>query len=319
MRTVTITVVMGLGLLLTTTAAADEQSEAKAAFEEGKVLFESGKFSEAAEAFRKANELNPNWKLLYNIGQSEAAAKRYGLALDAFEKYLAGGGDEVAKDRQDEVMEEVRRLRDMVGVLEVAGQDGDQLEVNGVVRGVLPDGGRVKVGMGEVSLRVVRGGEEVLSRTLSISGGETVAVDVDEQDGAAMAPGSGPDDATDGDGKKTLRTVGWVTLGVGAAVLVGGSITGGMALSLNSDLSDQCGDGTCTTDDKQGDLDKRDGLAKTSTVLLAIGGAVAATGIVLLVVGSVGKEDPGADGASEVSVAPTVGPGFAGAAITGRF
>jgi len=319
MRAILIPIITGLLLVVATAARADAEAEAKAAFEDGKALFESGKFVEAADAFRRANELNPNWKIYYNIGQSEAAAKRYGLALDAFEKYLAGGGDDVAKARQTEVMDEVRRLREMVGVLEVRGREGDRIEVNGVDRGTLPDADRVKVGMGEVTLRVVRDGDEVLSRTVPVSGGETVVVEVD---GAGESTGPvGPTGAatSDEDGKgKTLRTVGWITLGVGAAVLIGGAATGGAALSMNSDLKDQCGDGTCTTADKQGDVDTRDGLAVASSVLLPVGGAIAATGIILLIVGSAGREDAGTDG-GEVSFVPTMGPGFTGAALTGRF
>ena len=55
-------------------------------------LYGDKKFKEAADAFRLANHLRRSWKLLYNIGQCEAAAKRYGMALDAFERYVAEGG-----------------------------------------------------------------------------------------------------------------------------------------------------------------------------------------------------------------------------------
>ena len=56
------------------------------------------RFLEAVRAFRSANEINPSWKIEFNIGQCEAALKRYGLAMEAFEKYLALGGDEVPTD-----------------------------------------------------------------------------------------------------------------------------------------------------------------------------------------------------------------------------
>ena len=63
-----------------------ERDEAAKMFDQGKKHFNEGAFVQAAGAFRKANELRPNWKLLFNIAQSEAAAKRYGLALEAFEE-----------------------------------------------------------------------------------------------------------------------------------------------------------------------------------------------------------------------------------------
>jgi tetratricopeptide (TPR) repeat protein len=85
------------GIAITTagaTARAQKDADpAKAAFAGGSRLFDKGDFPAAAEAFREANRLNPSWKLYYNIGRAEAAAERYGLALEAFEQYLAEGGD----------------------------------------------------------------------------------------------------------------------------------------------------------------------------------------------------------------------------------
>ena len=82
-----------VALLSSTVFAEDEDPKDKAvqAFQEGKRLYGDKKFKEAADAFRLANHLRRSWKLLYNIGQCEAAAKRYGMALDAFERYVAEG------------------------------------------------------------------------------------------------------------------------------------------------------------------------------------------------------------------------------------
>ena len=98
--------------------AQDDEDEAMTFFKKGIDLFNSESYEEAAEAFRKAYELKPNWKLNYNIGQSEAAAKRLGLALQAFEAYLSQGGDDIPTERRDEVLKEVERLRKMVGAVE---------------------------------------------------------------------------------------------------------------------------------------------------------------------------------------------------------
>ena len=86
-----------------TKAADDESEKAQALFQKGADLYENSAFDRAADAFRQAYAIRPSWKLYYNIGQSEAAAKHYGLALEAFEKYLAEGGDDVEKERSDEV------------------------------------------------------------------------------------------------------------------------------------------------------------------------------------------------------------------------
>jgi tetratricopeptide (TPR) repeat protein len=85
---------MVFSIVLPLRAAADVD-EARREFEKGRQLFEAGDYREAAEAFRRANEEQPNWRLLYNIGQCEAAEKNYGLALESLEAYLAHGGDDV--------------------------------------------------------------------------------------------------------------------------------------------------------------------------------------------------------------------------------
>ena len=77
--------------------AKGDVSPAVVAFAEAKRYFMDGQFGKAAMKFREANVLKPSWKLFYNIGQCETAAKHYGLALEAFEQYLARGGDGVAR------------------------------------------------------------------------------------------------------------------------------------------------------------------------------------------------------------------------------
>lgn len=79
-----------------------------------------------------------------------------------------------------------------------------------------------------------------------------------------------------------LKVGGWVSLGVGAAALIGGAVTGGLALSKYSDLKEACPGGTCYTE-QYGEMDAKDSLATASTVLLAVGGTAAAVGAGLLI------------------------------------
>ena len=92
MRALVLAVAMGITMSFGALALADEgvDEQAVSAFNQGKEFFRSNKYLEASAAFRKAYGLKKTWKLQYNIGQSEAAAKRYGLALEALEHYLSG-------------------------------------------------------------------------------------------------------------------------------------------------------------------------------------------------------------------------------------
>lgn len=327
-RVVVFLLVTSLALAGSVAAAQGDVKAAKTAFAKGSALFDKGDFVPAAEAFREANRLNPSWKLYYNIGQAEAAAKRYGLALEAFEKYLAEGGDEVALERNDEVLAEIKRLRELVGALDIRAPEGAAVSIDGIESGTAPLPGTIKVAAGsDHTIRAEKDGAIIEERVVRVSGGETAVVELGaaERDSGEDKSPAGPDApaspeaaaAPAGDGS-ALKTWGWVTLGVGAAVAVGGGIAGGVALSVDRKLEDDCLNGQCQPP-QHDEIDKRDTLGVVSTVLVAAGAAVAATGAVLLIVGYKRGESGGAPEGAEVSLLPSAGPGFAGAALSGRF
>ena len=298
---------------------------AKAAFARGSTLFDKGDFIASAEAFREAYRLNPSWKLFYNIGQAEAAAKRYGLALDAFEQYLAEGGDEIAPDRNDEVIAEIKRLRELVGSIEIKAPEGAVIFVDGLERGTAPLPGAIKVATGvEHAVRAEKDGAVLESRTIRVGGGDTAVVELglpkSDVGPAPVQPGyvgGGTPSPAPSEGSP-LKTGGWVTLGVGAAVAIAGGAVGGVALSLDKRLQDDCQNNECGPA-QHDDVDKRDSLGVVSTVLIVAGAAVAVTGAVLLIVGYKKDETSDAPGTAELSLVPAAGPGFAGAALSGRF
>jgi len=290
--------------------------EAREAFQQGIDAFGEGRFEEAREAFSRANEISPSWKILYNIGQCEAALKKYGLALTHFEQYLSEGGDGIASDRRDEVLAEVERLRKMVGSLEVAAPDGAVVLVDGVERGTAPLPGRIRVAASVVHELVVRLGDRVLlERTVMAGGGENLKYEVTADSGADADGGeaAGGEPETDG-GSSGVRTGGWVALGLGAALLAGGGVTGGVALKKNGDLVDSCDGGVCDRN-KAGEIDSRDAMAMTTNVLLGVGAAAVVAGVLML---TVFDSDESADG-GDASVGPTAGPGFAGVTAEWRF
>jgi tetratricopeptide (TPR) repeat protein len=229
-------------------AAPGEEDPARTAFREGTVHFEAGRYGEAAGEFRKAYELKPSWKLLYNIGQSEAASRNYGLALQAFERYLAEGGDELETDRRDEVLAEVERLRKMVGALVVIGPEGATVEVDEHPRGQLPLPGPLMISAGiKHQVAVISEGERLLERPVLLSGGQRIEVRVDGPD-EEEAPPEVP--AVEEPGGRSIeepvmesesgearrpRPLFWVGLGSAIAAGVGAGITWGLAAVAKGD------------------------------------------------------------------------------------
>jgi hypothetical protein len=161
-------------------------------YKKGVKFFDKGDFVEASKAFREANRLKPSWKLFYNIGQSEAAAGRYGLALEAFEAYLVQGADQVPEGRGETVLKEVQRLRVLVGTIQVEAPKGTALEVDDMPRGEIPFQGPVRVAAGKHRVVLKVDGKIALDQQISVAGGMTTNVELKEQPVAAPETGEGP-------------------------------------------------------------------------------------------------------------------------------
>jgi hypothetical protein len=306
------------------------EEQAKAAFSRGKKLFEGMEYKASADAFREAYRLKSSWKLLYNIGQAEAAAKRFGLALEVFEKYLAEGGDEIPDERRKAVIGDVQQFRAMVGSIIVKAPDGAVIVVDGVNRGTAPLPGKLKVAAGiehEVKIELENVSKE--PQTVVVSGGDVAKVefgDVEPEAEPSEPPASGVEEVekaveaeevveeTDDDELSKLKLMGWIGVGVGGAMLIGGGSTGIATMSLNSELEDECVDGQCLPDSHE-KLKKRDSLALASDILIWGGAAIAVAGATMLIIDAVSDEKP--DDAR--AVVPTFGDQHAGLAFIGRF
>ncbi|MBK8942995.1 MAG: hypothetical protein IPM79_36705 [Polyangiaceae bacterium] len=112
--------------------------------------------------------------------------------------------------------------------------------------------------------------------------------------------------------KKTLHVEGPLAPGIALAVsggagLIVGAVLGGLALDKDGYVTEQCPNGICPVGTDRGDIEdaqeQSQTFANASTGLLIAGGALAAVGVVLIVV---------RPGGEDVEVAPSVslGPGF---------
>jgi len=307
--------------------AQSAEVEAKVSFDEGKALYAKGEYATAAQRFREAYRINPSWKLLYNIGQAEASSKRYGLALEAFEGYLLEGGDEISPGRQEEIIKETNRLRAFVGMLDIRGPEGLEIVVEDVVRGTTPLPGIVPVSAGKNhEIRAIVNGEVAATKVARVMVGQTIVVELEvkpaeestleettptsaESTEPVMAPPPQNEDSGKG-----LRIAGWVTAGIGAGALIGSAVTGGIAMSKNKDIEAACPGGVCPSGDGWGDeIDSRDTLGITTTILMGVGGAALVAGTIMIVVGYK-KGSP-----ERVSLSPMLAPEYAGAVLNWRF
>ncbi len=115
-------------------------------------------------------------------------------------------------------------------------------------------------------------------------------------------------DASTAQRKKALRTAGWVGVGVGAAGIGLGAVTGLAALSKYNSLKDKCQNDTCPPD-KSSAADSYNSMRTVSTVGFIAGAVVAAAGVTLVITQL--SEEPAP------AVAVWVSPGMAG--VRGKF
>lgn len=270
-------------------------NEAKELFDKGTQLYESGDYPLAADTFREANRVRPNWRILFNIGQCEALAKRHGLALQAFEAYLSKGGDDIAVQRENEVRQEIKRLQYMTGLLDIKAPAGAVVTIDDVERGTAPIVGQIPVSASVehlVSISFEDG--KVEQQAVKVVGGQTVVVRF-TPDPALQKPNapepivplrsSSPPQAVPNPVSLThLRKAGRFTLALSGGFWVAGMVTGIVSTSKYNTLKERCPDKDCFGESDHALKEEVDSLALTTDILLPIGAALTLTGIVLLVV-----------------------------------
>ena len=283
-------------------SAKDAEKMAMEEFQKGIDLFEGGSFVEAADHFRAAMNHKSSWKMYYNIGQSEAAAQRYGLALEAFETYLVAGGDDVPVGKKDEVLTEIERLRLLVGVISLKAPDGAALVIDGYMRGTTPFEGVIRVAAGPHQVQVTRGEEVLYDKRVKLAGGMTTAIDaMPAGDAGPTVAESNPTDTTAaGDENANTEVVSADTQNAGKMPrkLLAGIITGGAGvvftgvgvafLIKGAKDAKEAEDWNVATDKTKIDKynDKTLPMNRAMTIAgLAVGGAAMAAGAVLIVLG----------------------------------
>jgi hypothetical protein len=293
--------------------------EAKRRYQRGRELYEDNDLRAALVEIRRAYELAPNYKLLFDIGQICYQLPDYPCALRSFKQYLADGGENVPADRKAEVEKDLAKLEGRVATLKITtNRPGAEILVDDVVVGTTPLAQPVIVGAGKRKVVARIAGSEPVTKTLDVAGTDvidvplelTVAAQVDKPPPIGNDPPKPPVGGDSG-GKRSVPVVPWVLTG---AFAVGAGIAGGLALSASSDYRAKLDAfGTTRTElDEARDSMKNKAIA--TDVLLGLTAASAVTSIILTA--TAGPKAPAKTGVLapiDVVVGPT------GVWINGRF
>ena len=342
---------MGLGS--SKDGALDDQTRAAARSigEEGLSLYDQGKYVDALDRFERADDLIKAPTLALMAARSLEKLGRLVEASDRYEQVVSrkvdAGATEAFKQAQAAASKEREALVPRIPSVDVsvAGPGAEQ------VTALMLDGRRVppektgsarpisakipvdpgdhrleaKADTGEAFERfsVAEGASERVVLTLTGSPNKLLlpsgkaAAEKDGDKGAAASGSSAPPTERRG---KTQATLGWVSLGVGAAGVAVGAITGGIAAGKHAGFTDPPCNSTLKTCPAEfaDDIDTYNTLRPIASVGFIVGGVGLATGAVLLLtLPRGGARYSTSTEASRVTVTPWIGPASAG--VRGSF
>jgi len=287
--------------------------EARQRFQKGVQLFHEWSFEAALAEFRKAYQLAPSYRVLYNIAQVHYELHSYVDALKAFRQYLSEGG---VDDRRMQVEGEIRKLEGRVGFLEViANVDGGQVSIDDVPVGLLPMKAPILVNPGVRRVSVNKPGFGTTARNVTIAGGDHAQVSLELNEAVATRAPSDETGKTAGKGDRRTerpRTAMWISLAATGALGIGAGVFALLAQDAKRDFEHQLS--MFPTSKREVDA-ARSTLVQNAAITDGLAAAaVVSGGLTLFFALSSGGKDPARAssapshaGAPTVRIAPTLG------------
>ncbi len=288
---------IAIGSFVLLAAGAASAQEARELFTQGQAAYETGDYQSAVRLWERAYGIDARPLLQYNLAQAYERLGQLDRAVVAYRLYVENtpGDDERARNARARIASLEQRVGQTSIVLS-GGVEGAQIIVDGNDRGRLPHPDPLRVQPGNHRIVVRADGYEDFVSSVAVSAGQQAALPVEMRPGTA---GSAPD--TVGGGGIWLPGV--IIAAGGAAVAIGGAITGALALGAAGDAPNSTGS----------EADGARTLALVTDILIPVGVAAAIAGMVLMFA------VPSGDGGESASVVPVVGPDLVGLAVLGQF
>jgi hypothetical protein len=270
-----------------------QKAEARARYERGLKLYDQGAYEAALVEMRRAYELHPTFKILYNLGLIHKQLNDHAAALDAFNGYLNEGGKKVDPKRHAEVEKYVGDLKPLVATLTIqVDVAGAEVTIDDLTVGTSPLASPITVNAGKRKVSAKIAGKPAATRVLTVAGSDavTVKLELDEPKSASTnttstttttttttppsSSSSKPVEPTD-----TGRQIPWLAWGVTGALAVGAGTMGVLALTSSSNLASK----RDTPNTPRDDLDAASSRTKTFALVtdVLIVGTIAAAGVSL--------------------------------------
>jgi len=309
-------------------AQTSSTAAAEALFQEGRALFEQGKFAEACPRLAESQRLDPATGTLLALALCQEGLGKLASAWAAFTDVEGRSLREGREDRVKIAREHAAALKPRLSslTLEVAAESaalaGLEVRVDGAAVGKGSFGIAVPVDGGEHRVEASAPGKAPFQTTVAVANeSDAVRVSVPALADApaaepALAPAAPPatSDTGSAESGSGMRTAALVTAGAGVVALGVGSF---LALSAKSDYDDaeaDCNAGVCPEEAYEASEDARS-KGTVATVVFVVGGAALATGAVLWFLPPPSESAPAAAGPRDL----LVGLGPRGLLLQGKF
>ncbi len=226
-------------------STAADQTLAQTLFDEGVSLMDKGRFTEACPKLAESQRLDPGGGTLLNLGFCRQNEGKLASAWAAYNEALSQAIKDGRKDREAAARVHVDELKDKFATLAIdvseAARKIDQIEIR-------IDGTAVRQAAWGVASPIDRGAHGIV---VSAPGKKEFKTSIEvQQDGTTQrvsipaledAPVVAPIDRGGPERRSSQALIGWVTGGVGVAMLGVGVATGILALDARAKSNTDCG------------------------------------------------------------------------------
>jgi hypothetical protein len=308
------------------TAEDTKKEKAKEYFLAGVEMFQKQNYKGAIEKFKTADKLDPNWKTKFNIGMCHFELKEFPAALSVLSLFVEEGSSDASSDHVDLAINAIVAARSEVFTIRLFDAEEDvKIEVDGEEPMLSPDRSEVFLTPGKHRIRIWSTTDIYLDETISGVKGEIREYkSFVAQEKVETGPGSGEEGGPKKGGEKKARKpgmkpmelAGWILLGVAGGALIGGAVSGGLAINERNQMEDlekeyRLKEGAVPESELEeikdaawDHYDKGIVMSRAATALFAVGGAVGAAAIALLVTSKVKGKKKESKVEAAVSVSP---------------
>jgi tetratricopeptide (TPR) repeat protein len=311
-----------------------DREKAEEIFSQGAAKFDEEDYEGALSKFRRSFELHPHWKTRYHMGMCHFHLEQYVDAIVELSRFVEEAPSDVSSKQIDTAIKSIVESRSCVLTIKLSeSAEGLHIEVDGEAPGTSPDGRELFLEPGEHELRMSSGSEVVLDERIDGDAGEVQEFRIyigkeggEKTDGKAAGEteeagnggGAAGSRSKKGGGAKMggLEIAGWTALGAAVAMMAAGAVTGGLAIKERNEMEDMEKkyarlQGSASDEvlrEIEGSAwdhyDRSLALSRSSTALMAAGGAAAAGAVTCLVLDAVRERRNGSASGIHMSASP---------------